>query len=209
MPEVSRKITKRLAALAQRPKSYNRLADFLADNNVQCTACNARQIGSTQGNAFGGAYAIRCFTCLGCGQVNIEIAEERTLEATRPQFVFVSTIFRYPIRTRDFALPDACSGVVSEDYREAVNLLRMSPRASAAFARRCLQTILREQGYSQRDLVDQISALLEEMDLARAVPHYVTSSVDAIRNFGNFSVHPVENKNTAALIDVEAGEAEW
>jgi hypothetical protein len=69
--------------------------------------------------------------------------------------------------------------------------------------------LLREQGYGQKDLVDQISALLKETGPAKVVPHYITSSVDAIRHFGNFSAHPIRDINTATIIEVEPGEAEW
>jgi Domain of unknown function (DUF4145) len=34
-------------------------------------------------------------------------------------------------------------------------------------------------------------------------------TVDAIRNFGNFSAHPVTDLTTLQIIDVEAEEAEW
>jgi hypothetical protein len=181
------------ASVLQQAKTYSRLADFVADNNVQCAACNSRQIGSTQGHVFGEVHAIRHFACLGCKKVNIEIAQEIFAASGRGSFVV--SIFRYPNRPpRDFALPDSCPDSVSGDYREAARLLAISPMASAAFARRCLQTLLRERGYRQRDLVEQISALLAENDPVKIVPHYVTSSLDAIRNFGNFSAHPVEDK---------------
>jgi hypothetical protein len=33
--------------------------------------------------------------------------------------------------------------------------------------------------------------------------------VDAIRNFGNFSAHPIRDNRTDAVIEVEPGEADW
>ena len=33
--------------------------------------------------------------------------------------------------------------------------------------------------------------------------------MDAIRNFGNFSAHPVNDVSTSQVIEVEPGEAEW
>ncbi|WP_369335511.1 hypothetical protein [Bradyrhizobium sp. CSS354] len=33
--------------------------------------------------------------------------------------------------------------------------------------------------------------------------------MDAIRNFGNFSAHPIDDQTTLQVIDVEAHEAEW
>jgi hypothetical protein len=34
-------------------------------------------------------------------------------------------------------------------------------------------------------------------------------TVDGIRNFGNFSAHPTDDKTTLQVIDVEPHEAEW
>jgi len=34
-------------------------------------------------------------------------------------------------------------------------------------------------------------------------------TVDGIRNFGNFSAHPIDDKTTLQVIDVEDHEAEW
>jgi hypothetical protein len=72
-----------------------------------------------------------------------------------------------------------------------------------------LQAILRDQGYAQRDLAQQIDALLGEQDPAKAIPTALRQTVDAIRNFGNFSAHPVTDQTTLEIIPVEPHEAEW
>lgn len=87
--------------------------------------------------------------------------------------------------------------------------MSVSPTASAAFARRCLQTILTHQKYLRSKLVQQIEDLLKEADPARIVPHYITTRLDAVRNFGNFSAHEMQDKATAEILDVQPGEAEW
>ncbi|WP_114858441.1 DUF4145 domain-containing protein [Azospirillum brasilense] len=98
---------------------------------------------------------------------------------------------------------------IAEDYKEACAVVNISAKAAAALVRRCLQAILREQGYQQRDLVEQIKAVLAEQDLRKALPHTLHETVDAIRNFGNFSAHPMNDKTTLQIIDVEPEEAEW
>lgn len=96
-----------------------------------------------------------------------------------------------------------------EDYAEACAVLATSPKASAALARRCLQALLRDAGYNQRDLALQIDAVLNESDVARMIPATLRMAVDAIRNFGNFSAHPVNDVSTLQIIEVEPEEAEW
>jgi hypothetical protein len=102
-----------------------------------------------------------------------------------------------------------CPKPVEADYYESVKLLDVSPPASAAFSRRCLQALLTSRGYTQGKLVKQIEALLGESDHSKILPHYVATSVDAIRNFGNFSAHAIGDSATAEIIAVEPGEAEW
>jgi hypothetical protein len=51
--------------------------------------------------------------------------------------------------------------------------------------------------------------VLGETNPANVVPHYITTRLDAVRNFGNFSTHEMEDKATAEILDVEPGEAEW
>lgn len=98
---------------------------------------------------------------------------------------------------------------ISSDYIEACNVLPISPKASAALARRCLQNILNSHGYAGRDLAKQIDLVLGETDASKALGSALRDTIDAIRNFGNFSAHPIDNQTTLQIIDVEPEEAEW
>jgi hypothetical protein len=98
---------------------------------------------------------------------------------------------------------------ISGDYVEACDVLHISPKASAALSRRCLQSILRSQGYKGKDLSKEIDAILAEPDPRKAIPSTLREVVDGIRNFGNFSAHPIDDKTTLQIIDVEPHEAEW
>jgi hypothetical protein len=80
----------------------------------------------------------------------------------------------------------------------------MSPKASAALSRRCLQTVLAEAGGAKsRDLSDQIDEVLPKL------PSHLAESVDAIRVVGNFAAHLIKSKSSGEIVDVEPGEAEW
>ena len=98
---------------------------------------------------------------------------------------------------------------IAQDYLEACNVLPISAKASAALARRCLQNILNYFGYKEKDLAKQVDALLDEADPKKGLPLGLHQTVDAIRNFGNFSAHPIDEKTTLQVIDVEPEEAEW
>ena len=106
-------------------------------------------------------------------------------------------------------VPEDVPSEIAEDYNQAALVLPLSPKASAALSRRCLQHVLTEAGYKQRDLVEQIDAALNESDTRRALPSAVHMTLDAIRNFGNFSAHVITDKTTLQIIDVEPNEAEY
>ncbi|WP_457663909.1 DUF4145 domain-containing protein [Sinorhizobium medicae] len=88
-------------------------------------------------------------------------------------------------------------------------VLSISPKASAALSRRCLQAVLRAHGYKTKDLAKEIDLLLHETDPTKAIPQSLRTVVDAVRNFGNFSAHPITDVTTLQIIDVQPEEAEW
>ena len=93
------------------------------------------------------------------------------------------------------------------DYREACLVLTDSPKASAALSRRCLQHILREKAgvKSPNDLAKAIQEVVEDP----AVPPDVSTTLDMVRNIGNFSAHPNKSQSTGEIVEVEPMEAEW
>lgn len=94
---------------------------------------------------------------------------------------------------------------LAEDYNEACAVLSISPKASAALSRRCLQGVLRANGFTQRDLAPAIKAAVE----SKTLPTLQTTSLDTIRLIGNFAAHPMKNTNTGEIVAVEPEEAEW
>jgi Domain of unknown function (DUF4145) len=100
---------------------------------------------------------------------------------------------------------------IAADYVEACQVLLLSAKASAALARRCLQAMLHVHGYRDKDgnLAKEVQQLLDETDPAKILPKPIRKAVDAIRHFGNFSAHPIDDKTSLQVIDVEPNEAEW
>lgn len=93
-----------------------------------------------------------------------------------------------------------------QDYVEACKVLDDSAKASAALSRRNLQAVLRDKaGTKSKDLFDQI----EEVINSGKVPSHIAEDLHAVRNIGNFAAHTIKSTTTGAIVDVEAGEAEW
>jgi hypothetical protein len=147
----------------------------------------------------------RSALCPACGDVTIQIT-------TQPdQLHYPSEEWRqvYPIGANRGPVPGDVPPEIAQDYVEACNVLPISAKASAALARRCLQNMLHAHTYKAKDLAKEIDLLLNETDPAKALPHRLRVTVDGIRNFGNFSAHPIDDKTTLQVIEVEPHEAEW
>lgn len=115
----------------------------------------------------------------------------------------------YPKVAKNGPIPPEIPSELAKDYLEACFILKDSPRSSAALARRCLQDILHRNGYKAKDLSKEIDALLNESDPKKQIPTSLRQVIDAIRNYGNFSAHPIPEANAGHIINVEPSEAEW
>ena len=113
-----------------------------------------------------------------------------------------------PFPSRKFAL-DAVPEAFKADYVEACKVLPVSAKASAALSRRILQAILSNQGYTGKDLFQQIESVLEEESLAKALPLSIRQTIDAVRNLGNLAAHKTTDNTGLQVIDVDHDEAEW
>ncbi len=139
----------------------------------------------------------RTASCPSCSKYTIVISDGKTEKMVEPHATVRGPISKF--------IPQN----IAQDYMEACNVFPISSKASAALSRRCLQNILNDFGYKAKDLAKQVDALLDEADPKRSLPLGLHQTVDAIRNFGNFSAHPIDEKTTLQVIDVEPEEAEW
>jgi hypothetical protein len=145
--------------------------------------------------------AATCPNCLG-STFNFIIEASNTTDK-----FYVSQI--YPRGGKFAPPPFEVPAQIASDYIEANEVLPISSKASAALSRRCLQAVLSAQGYAGRDLVKQVEAAINESDPSKALPLALRENIDAIRNFGNFSAHPITDQTTLQIVEVEEGEAEW
>src|SRR5438552_3849897 len=112
----------------------------------------------------------------------------------------------YPkIKARHGLSPDIPPEYAKE-FEEAFQVLAISPNASAAVSRRCLQRLLREKaGVSSGDLSNEIQQVLD----VKQLPTHLAEAIDAVRAIGNFGAHPIKSSQSGVIVDVELGEAEW
>lgn len=93
---------------------------------------------------------------------------------------------------------------LADDFEEASRIVSLSPKASAALSRRCLQKILVTMGNAKPGrLSDQIEHVLPSL------PSELASNVDAIRALGNLAAHPTKDETTGEIVEVEPLEADW
>jgi len=112
----------------------------------------------------------------------------------------------YPKKKKSKPLSNDIPQEYRTDYQEVESVLEVSPNASAALSRRCLQRLLVEKAnVTKKDLYDQIQEVLDSNQL----PSHLEEEIDAIRNIGNFAAHPIKSTNSGTIVEVENGEAEW
>jgi hypothetical protein len=121
------------------------------------------------------------------------------------EYIISDSRIVYPLSNEtglSYDIPDK----YKEDFFEALSLVSQSPKASAALSRRLLQTLLMEEGKIKDE---SLSKQIEKFCSRQDIPPILSESVHAIRAVGNFAAHPMKDKNTGEIVQVEPGEAEW
>ena len=161
--------------------------------------------GSSGGDRDEVSYSITSHKCPSCKKPIMWINEIQTKNAVDQPNRKLSTTLLFP----KHAVKQVPAGVpewLAADFREAHDTLAISPKASAALSRRCLQNLIRQQeGIVEKSLCAEVDKLLK----LKKLPTYLADDLDAIRQVGNFAAHPVKDLSTGEVVDVEAGEAEW
>ena len=142
--------------------------------------------------------------CPQCGRLILSI-ENRVLDGDE---VIIDSGERviWPLSSGRPPVPPEVPAKLAGDYSEAALVLPLSPKASAALSRRCLQTLLWEAaGAMSKNLSYQIDEVLQ----SKALPSFVAGNLDVVRQIGNFAAHEQKSETTGAVLDVELGEAEW
>lgn len=144
-------------------------------------------------------YVVKCPFCL-----NIVVSKQIFHRNTSGGYKQLDEGIIMPLSTGRAPVPKEVPDNIANDYTEACLVFPFSAKASAALARRCLQSILTEEANTNsKNLSGQIDEVLDDL------PTYISKSLDAIREIGNFAAHQQKSTETGLILDVEPGEAEW
>jgi hypothetical protein len=135
-----------------------------------------------------------------CPQCHKPIVVLKSIKVRQGKILEERTV--YPMNVARI-LPSEVPNSIGCDFNEASAVLSISQKASAALSRRCLQNILADNGFTKRDLNDQITDALPKL------PTRIAENLDAVRNIGNFAAHPLKHQSTGLIVDVEPEEANW
>ena len=146
-------------------------------------------------------WGYRATTCPGCKKAIIEIGEFYASNGA-----FKLRALAWPRTTARAQLAASVPAEFCADYKEACEVIDLSPKAAAALARRGLQHLLHEHlKIKARDLSAEIDDLLAQ----KVLPQDLAEDVDGVRLIGNFAAHPNKSEHSGLIVDVEPGEADW
>lgn len=105
----------------------------------------------------------------------------------------------YP-RSNAKQIPEYVPEQIRQDYKEACDILHISPKASATLSRRCLQGMIRN---TQDVKFGNLSSEIKQLE--NKIPASQWSAIDALRKIGNIGAHM--EKDASIIVDIEQNEA--
>lgn len=141
------------------------------------------------------SYAI----CSACGRATIDLLGESKKTGEQGEFrVWPKGAVR-PVAPE---VPQPYAG----NFREACTVLPDSSNASAAISRRCLQSLLVNEGGAKKGkLVKQIEEVVDSKQLRPQL----ADNLHYVRKVGNLGAHETKNDHTGEVVDATVEEAEW
>lgn len=139
-----------------------------------------------------GQLCISYYTCPNCKEISIIITVDSD-----------SSMDAVNIRPRSLArkFPDYIPKAIRNDYEEACAIVNLSPKSSAALARRCLQGMIRDFFHvTGKNLYEEIDAIKPH------IPSVQWTVLDGVRQIGNIGAHMEKDINL--IIDIEPDEAQ-
>ena len=100
--------------------------------------------------------------------------------------------------------PEATPVEFAKDYREAIEVLGISPNASAALARRGLERVLKEQ-YSIKD--GSLNQKIDKAIKGKRLPSDISDMLGTLREIGNHGAHALDGSHAGEIVEVSKEEA--
>lgn len=156
-----------------------------------------------------GGWSVYRFDCPACKRMNLFLVNGKPAFTQQREWHIHQVNSIIPIQPRGTSRPPCPSKVppsIAEDYQEACLVLELSPKASAALSRRCLQNLLRD---AAQVTAGNLCAEIQEAIDTNMLPSHLSQVIDAVRQIGNFAAHPMKNQSSGEILPVEPHEAEW
>ncbi len=183
--------------------------------SFDCLHCGTIKAGYDAQDANVGRWVIRVLTCKVCEERTTAVffaAEPRQgFSPTGPAFVvsppkesgFYTVVFPEAAGLAK-SFPNAPQAAYRY-YLEGAKVLPVVPRLAAVSYRVCLESIMRELGYSNDRLADRIDALTT--DTKRHVPSQIVDTLASLKDAGNIASH--DSRDIAAnVIEIDQDEVE-
>ena len=139
--------------------------------------------------------------CPSCNEMIMKIVDDYSIE-TDPEESWLIHPKEVIQKQLSIYIPDR----YSEPYTQALKILHISPDASAALSRRCLQDLLREEAnITHGNLSNEIQQVINSNDLSSDL----RTSLHYIRKIGNLAAHPEKDIHAGKIVKVEPEEAKW
>jgi len=178
--------------------------DYFVDGSARCPHCGFSvqfTKGGTEGlhmQSYWTEYSVCWVECPHCHDVIVTLVHQAKGNPADKETVI------YPLYSQRPPVPNDVPAPIRAGYDQAAKTLSLSPNASAALSRRCLQAVLEDAGQIERK-----SLYNEITEAILVLPRWLGQMLDDVRNIGNFGAHPNQDVDSGVIVDVEPAEAEW
>jgi len=97
---------------------------------------------------------------------------------------------------------------VAKCFDEACAVIEFSPAASAIMSRKCLEILLKFQGFNERSLKRNLTSASKNGEDIYSFTLFVEFS-RTIQFIGNLAAHPLRSIKEKIFLDIEYEDAEW
>lgn len=155
-----------------------------------------------------GGYNVAAGFCPNCDEFIVIVEHGEKYEETQSDdeaYEIDSTKIVFPKFATGRTLEDGIPEKYSKNFREAEQVLEISPKASATLSRYLLQLILHEELHIKKKNLEEE---LNELATQKIVSVNLAKMLQVFRKVANFGAHPKKSSNSNEIIEVEKGEAE-